>query len=202
MDQFDKNLRKNQRKHTRFVRNDIKSSIVPISILGKKSSISCKLIDISAAGAQISSKEKFGINTKLTLSLQFDDEEQFMLKAKILRKKEINHYLTNHFFTIYKGFLNNKDNPLKSVYLLENGQKIEAKYRLLSLNCLRVLTFSPLKKKYTLAFTLKDGKDTKTDSQFKQFQHHKFYEYGVKFDNINDALADHLLETQTDLIFK
>jgi len=202
MDQPDINQRQNQRKHIRFVRSDIEASIISNSLLGKKNT-SCKLIDISAAGAQFSSKENLGSNTKLTLALQFDDLQEFILRAKIIRKKEVNHYLTDHYFSLYKGLLNNKANPLKSVHLLDNNQKIKAKYRLLSLNCVRILTLFPLnKKKYILAFTLTDKKTTKTDSQFKQFQHHKFYEYGIKFDNINDDLADHLLETQTDLIFK
>jgi len=202
MDQSDINQRSNQRKHIRFVRNDIEASIISASLLGKKT-ISCKLLDISAAGALLSSKEKLGGNTKLTLILQFDDMQEFILKATIRRKKEINHYLTNHYFSIYKGLLNKKENPLKSIHLLDSNRKIRAKYRLLSLDCVRVLTCAPLnKKKYILAFTFDDNKIIKTDSQFKQYQHHKFYEYGIKFENINDDLAEHLLETQTDLIFK
>ena len=204
MDQISSSKLDNQRKHTRFVRDDIKVSILPVSFLGMKEPISCKLIDICSAGLQISTKEKFRVNTNLSLILQFDDGHELKLKAKIVRQKETNHYLTNHSFNIGKDSLKNENNPLKSVHLLNSGNKIEAKYRFLNLNCIRTLTYSPLNKnkQYKLLFTLKNKQMIKTDSQIKSCQHHIHYNYGLKFESTNDALGEHLLETQTDLIFK
>ena len=204
MGQLAKDQFNNQRKHTRFVRDDIKAYIIPVSFLSLQEPIACKLIDISSAGVQLFTKTKFETNIKLTLVLQFDNGHEFKLKAKIVRKKEINHYLSNHNFNIEKSRLKNKDNPLKSVHLIESGKKIEAKYRFLNMRCIRILTFSPLnpKKQYNLVFTLKDEKVIKIDSQFKHYQHHIYHDYGLKLEKTNDTLGEHLLDTQTDLIFK
>lgn len=204
MDQISSDNLDNQRKHTRFVRNDIKVSILPASFLAMKEPISCKLIDICSAGLQVSTKEKLKVNTNLSLILQFDDGHEFKLKAKIARQKETNHYLTNHSFNIAKDILKNKNNPLKSVHLFDLDNRIEAKYRFLNLKCIRILTYSPLKKnkQYKLLFTLKNEHTITTDSQFESYQHYIYHNYGLKFESTNDTLGEHLLETQTDLIFK
>ncbi|NOR69228.1 MAG: hypothetical protein GQ532_05960 [Methylomarinum sp.] len=194
----------NQRKHTRFIRDDIKASVLPVNFLGLKETIACKLIDICSAGLQLSTKEKFRTNTTLLLTLQFDNGREFKLKAKILRHTQKTIYLSNHHFNISKDTLKNKNNPLHSVHLFESDNKIEAKYRFLNINCIRALTFSPLdsKKQYQLAFTLKNKKTIITNSKFKHYQHYIQYDYGLKFDSINDELGDYLLNTQTDLVFK
>jgi len=204
MDQQDKALFKNQRKHTRFVRDDIKVSIIPFSLLSKKKPIECKLIDICATGVQISTKEKLKTNTNLTLYLQFKSDQKFKLKAKIIRKNDIKHHYSDHHFKIFEGFLRKKDNPLISVHLFDSDNKIEAKYRFLDMRCLRILTSSPLdqNKHYDLVFRLKNGEETKISSQITHYQCKTCHDYGLKFDQTNDTLAEHILKTQTDLIFK
>lgn len=204
MDQADTSQIHNKRKHTRFVRDDIKVSIVPTGLLGMKKPIICKLVDICAAGVQLSTKEKFIQNTKLVIILQFKNEQQFKLNTKVMWKKEANHYFTDHNFKLYKGVLKNDDNPLKSVHLLESGNEIKAKYRFLNMNNIRILTFSPLNKKkhYSLIFILSDGKQIQIESHFEHYIHHIYHDYGLKFESTNDALGEHLLNTQTDLIFK
>jgi len=62
MDQLNSTQFHNKRKHTRFIRDDIKVSILPLGLIGLKKPIACKLIDIYAAGIQLSTKEQLAPN--------------------------------------------------------------------------------------------------------------------------------------------
>ena len=204
MDKLHQTTNKNKRKTTRFIRNDIKASIINLRFLGLRQAINCKLIDISSTGVQISTPVKLSVNTKLTLILQFDDGKEFKLKSKLARHKETNHYFSNHSFPTIKNLSKINDASLRKLHFFESNKQIFAKYRNLSSSGVNILTYSPLniKKQHSLLFTLSNGKKHKAITKIDQYQHYRYYNYGIKFDKTNDELGEHILETQTDLIFK
>jgi hypothetical protein len=194
----------NQRKYTRFIRKDIEVTIVKSNLIGYKETIKCKLIDISSTGVQISTPLKLGTNIKVQLILKFGTGKTFKLKAKILRLQESVHYLSNHSFPALQYFLKNKAAPLKSLHLFESNQEILMKFRDLDASSVKIFTYVPLdiKENHSLLFILNNGEQQKISSQIDQYQRLINNSYGIKFEKMSDKLGDHILETQTDLIFK
>ncbi len=80
----------NRRIGVRYVREDIAASVCKISIyffgFGFSKDIIVELIDISSKGVLISTNKKLRINKKITLTLKFEDNKTFTLKAKIIRE--------------------------------------------------------------------------------------------------------------------
>jgi len=200
----------NQRKSTRFIRKDIKASIVKHSILGLKETINCSLIDVSSTGIQISTPLKLGTNIKLTVYLNFDTGKTFELKARIMRHQVTTNYLSVHSFPKIKHLLHNKGISLHKLYLYESNKQnesikqIPAKFRNFHASSVKILTHTPLdtKKQYSLIFILSNGDKYNTLTQINDYQQHKCNNYGIKFNKASDELGDYILETQTDLVFK
>jgi hypothetical protein len=194
----------NQRKSTRFIRKDIKVSIVKPIILGLKEKINCKLVDISSTGIQISTSVKLGTATKLTVNLSFETGKIFKLKSRIKNHHETNHYLSVHSFPKIKTLLNDNEISLDRLCLYQSNNQISAKFRNLHSSSVKVLTLTPLnpEERYNLIFILNNGKKHKAWTKIDDYQHHKYYNYGIKFDKVSDKLGEYLLETQTDLVFK
>jgi len=194
----------NQRKSTRFIRKDIKATIVKSNILGLKKTIKCSLIDISSTGIQISTPLKLGTNIKLTVHLNFDTGKSFELKSRIIRHQVTSNYLSVHSFPIIKNLLDNKDVALDKLYLYESNKQIPAKFRNFHSSSVKILTHTPLdtKKQHSLIFILSNGDKYNTLTQITDYQQHKYNNYGIKFDKANDELGEYILETQTDLVFK
>ena len=194
----------NQRKSTRFIRTDIKVSVEKSSFIGLKETINCKFLDISSTGIQMSTPTKFGTATKLTVNLVFDTGKTFNLKSRIVRQHETNNYLSIHSFPKIKKLLDDEEISLNRLCLYESKEQITAKFRKLGSSSVKILTHAPLnpKKQHSLIFILSNGKKHKVLTQIRGSQHHIYYNYGIKFDKTSDELADYILETQTDLVFK
>lgn len=83
----------NQRKTTRYIRDDISASINRSDIFGGyhsfsySTSIEVELLDISSKGALISSPKKFNLNKKINLVLIFDCNKKFEISSKIIREE-------------------------------------------------------------------------------------------------------------------
>ena len=203
MDQQDQSRVNNQRKSTRFIREDITASIIKTHLISKET-IKCKLVDISSAGVQVSTPVKLGTNVKIQLNLRFGTGKVFELKAKITRQHESTHFLSNHSFPSLQYFLKNKSAPLKSLHLFESNQEIPIKFRNLSDSSVKIFTNVPLniKEKHSLLFILSNGEQQKTFTEIDNYQRIINYNYGIKYEKPSDKLGDHILETMTDLIFK
>lgn len=198
------NINPNQRKSTRYIRRDIDASFVKNKLFGVKAEIKCKLIDVSSTGVQVSTPYKISVNDEIELILSFDDDEEFNIKAEVVSQKELHTYISTHSFPSIDS-LENKEAELVSLHLYESENKrILAKFRNLSTNRVKILTYSPLNKRhrYNLVFTLDNGETHKIDTKIENYQHKVKHSYGVKFEKSNDDLGESLLETQTDLIFK
>ena len=192
------------RKFTRLIRKDIKASVVKSNFLGLTKKINCKLIDISSAGVQIFTPIKFGTGSKLTIHLSFETGKVFKLKSRIKNHHVTNNYLSVHRFPKIKQLLHNKEISLDRLCLYQSNNQIPAKFRNLGSSSVKILTHKPLnpKEQYNLIFMLSNGKKHKTLTQIDDYQHHIYYNYGIKFDKANDDLGEYILETQTDLVFK
>jgi hypothetical protein len=141
-------------------------------------------------------------NAKFILS--FDDDEEFSIKAQVVSQKELHTYISMHSFPTIDS-LKNSETSLSTLHLYESDNKrILAKFRKLDTDSVKVLTYTPLKKRhpYSLIFTLNNGETFKTNTKIEYSQHTIINSYGVKFDKSNDDLGESLLETQSDLIFK
>lgn len=73
----------------RYVREDIAASVCKISILifgiGFTREITVELVDISSKGVLIATTSKLRVNKKITITLKFEDNKTFTIKAKIVR---------------------------------------------------------------------------------------------------------------------
>ena len=191
------------RKSTRFIRKDIKASIEKSNFLGLAEKINCKLIDISSAGVQIFTPIQLRKDSKLTVYLSFETGKAFKLKSRIKNHYETNNYVSIHSFPKIKKLFHDKEISLDRLCLYQANNKIAAKFRNLGSSSVKILTHTPLnpKEQYNLIFTLNNGKKHKTLTQIDDYQHHKYYNYGIQFDKASDALGEYILETQTDLVF-
>lgn len=204
MDQIAARQTQNKRKSTRYIRRDIGVSFIKQNIFGVKADIKCKLIDVSSTGVQISTPYKLRENDDITLILSFDDDEEFSIKAQVVSQKELHTYISTHSFPTIDSLKNN-ETSLSTLHLYESDNKrILAKFRKLDVDSVKVLTYTPLKKRhrYSLIFTLNNGEVHKTNTKIEYCQHTIIHSYGIKFDKSNDDLGESLLETQSDLIFK
>ena len=195
----------NTRKYTRSVRAEITATIVRFNLLGIKEKIACNLIDISAGGIQATTSEKLTVKNKHQIILTFANGDQFKIKADVAWQVEAMHHFSRHSFMMTKDFLNNPDNPLRTVQLMDKDKKeIDAKYRFLSQHSIQFLTYAPLnpKTQYKLNFTLKNGKSINVIPQTDKFKQQSFNRYGFQFSRTNDELAEYLLNTQTELVFR
>ncbi len=59
-----------------------------------------------------------------------------------------------------------------------------------------------IKKKLTVALKFKDGKQFKIKAKIVRQTAKNSLDFGIKFEELQNSLGDHLLETQTDLLFK
>ncbi|MFW5442812.1 MAG: hypothetical protein ACKE51_00695 [Methylococcaceae bacterium] len=195
---------KNRRKSTRLIRADIKASISRRNFLGVRDTFNCKLLDICSAGVQVLTPTNIGVNAKLQLNLQFGNEKEFTLNAKIIHHQESVHFLSTLNFPALQYFLNNKAAPLKSIHLFESNQELKIKFRNLTTSSVKVLSNVAinLNEHHSILFTLYNEEQQKTSCKINKHQKIINYSYGIKFDKPNDALGDCILETQTDLIFK
>ncbi len=202
MDQMIEN--QNQRKSTRYIRRDIVASLIKQNIFGFKTKINCKLKDVSSTGVQIATPHKLKVNSVIILVLNFDDEEEFQIKAQVVSQKELHSYISIHKFPTIES-LKNQESSLSTLHLYESANKrILAKFRKLTNDSVKVLTYSPLNKRhpYNLVFTLENGETLKTDAKIVHYQQIVNHSYGIKFEKSNDDLGESLLETQTALVFK
>ncbi len=204
MEQIPTSKAEDQRKSARFIRKDIKASIIKSNILGLKETITCSLIDISSTGIQISTPIKLGIESKLTSILRFDTGKVFKLKSRIKNHQVTSNYLSLHNFPKIKNLLDNKDVSLDRLYLYESDKLIPAKFRNFHSSSVKILTHTPLdtKKQHSLIFILSNGEKLNTLTQINDYQQHKYNNYGIRFDKTSDELGEYILETQTNLVFK
>lgn len=99
-------------------------------------------------------------------------------------------------------------NDIKVVLITQNllgiDKKIKARLLDISSKGLRVSSTEKLgiKKKITVALKFKDGKQFKIKATTVRQTEKNSLEYGIKFEERQNSLGDHLLETQTDLSFK
>ena len=89
-DQFDPspnvNLTNTDRKSVRYIRNDIKASLIYSNVLGLKTNRPSELNDISTKGALVTTVQKLSINKKVTVIITFDDGKVFRISGKIIRQ--------------------------------------------------------------------------------------------------------------------
>ena len=161
------------RKSTRFIRADIKVSVVKPGLLGLKETINCKLIDISSSGIQISTPQQFGAAYNVIVKLEFDSGKIFNIKSRIVNKRVINSYLSVHSFPQIKNLLNDHDISLQRLCLYESDKEISAKFRNLGSDSVKILTPKPLDKKeqHCLIFTLSNEKKHKVWTQVSEYKH-------------------------------
>lgn len=88
--------------------------------------------------------------------------------------------------------------------LLGIDKKIQAKLQDISSKGLRVCAKEKLSinKKITVALKFKDGKRFNMKARVVRQSSSKKLDYGIKFEERQNDLGEHLLETQTDLLFK
>jgi len=194
----------NKRKSTRFIRTDIKVSIVKSGFLGLNDAINCKLRDISSSGVQISTPTKLAADSKLTVILSFDAGKVFKLKARIIHHQKTETYLSVHSFPKIIELVDDEEISLHELCLYEDQEQVSAKFRNLDPHSVKILTHSPLnlRKQHSLIFILSNGKKHKVLTEIHDYHPQKHNYYGIKFVKTSDELADYSLDTQTDLIFK
>lgn len=83
---LDIDLANNARKAIRYIRNDIKASLVYSNALGLKKTLPSELNDISTKGALVTTVQKLSVNKKVTVIISFDDGKIFKINGKIVRK--------------------------------------------------------------------------------------------------------------------
>ncbi|MEQ1531313.1 MAG: PilZ domain-containing protein, partial [Methylococcales bacterium] len=118
---FSKVTTPNRRIGVRYVREDIAASVCKISIyffgIGFKKDITVELVDISSKGVLISTNQKLKVGKKITITLKFEDDKAFTIKAKIVR--EILSPLHNQY-----GIKFDRLNNDLGDYLLETQNKL------------------------------------------------------------------------------
>ncbi|MBE0434846.1 MAG: PilZ domain-containing protein [Methylomicrobium sp.] len=88
--------------------------------------------------------------------------------------------------------------------LLGIDRKIQAQIQDISSKGLRVSAEEKLSinKKITVAIKFKDGRRFNMKAKVVRQSSSNKFDYGIKFEERQNDLGDHLLETQTDLLFK
>ena len=88
--------------------------------------------------------------------------------------------------------------------LLGIDKKIQAQLQDISSKGLRVSAEEKLSinKKITVALKFKDGRRFNMKAKVVRQSSNNKLDYGIKFEERQNDLGDHLLETQTDLLFK
>ncbi len=89
---FIENLPENKRFAVRYIRSNIKASVLKVRLFGFGRPLGLDLLDISSKGALISSQKKLKKNKKLTLILEFEDGKVFEIKSKIVRFEKDQKY--------------------------------------------------------------------------------------------------------------
>lgn len=82
---FTKDLPDNKRYAVRYIRSNIKASVLKVRLFGLGKPIGLELLDISSKGALISTGKKIRKNKKITLILEFEDGKVFEIESKIVR---------------------------------------------------------------------------------------------------------------------
>ena len=85
---FTKDLPDNKRYAVRYIRSNIKASVLKVRLFGLGKPIGLELLDISSKGALISTGKKIRKNKKITLILEFEDGKVFEIESKIVRLKK------------------------------------------------------------------------------------------------------------------
>lgn len=87
---FSDDLEKNKRDAVRYVREDIAASVCKIRLFNfgflTNKEILVELLDISSKGVLILTNKKLPLKKKITLTLKFEDEKTFQIKASVVRK--------------------------------------------------------------------------------------------------------------------
>jgi hypothetical protein len=91
---FTKDLPENKRYAVRYIRTDIKASIIKVRLFRVGKPMGLDLLDVSSKGALISTGKKIRKNKKITLILEFDDGKVFEISSKIIRleKNQVYRY--------------------------------------------------------------------------------------------------------------
>ena len=82
---FTKDLPENNRFAVRYIRTNIKASVLKVRLFGLGKALGLELLDISSKGALISTNKKIRKNKKITLILEFEDGKTFEISSKIVR---------------------------------------------------------------------------------------------------------------------
>ncbi len=82
---FTKDLPDNKRYAVRYIRTNIKASVLKVRLFGTGKPMGMELLDISSKGALISTSKKIRKNKKITLILEFEDGKTFEISSKIVR---------------------------------------------------------------------------------------------------------------------
>lgn len=80
-----KDLPDNKRYAVRYIRSNIKASVLKVRLFGLGKPVGLELLDISSKGALISTNKKIRKNKKITLILEFEDGKVFEIESKIVR---------------------------------------------------------------------------------------------------------------------
>ena len=105
---FTKNLPDNKRYAVRYIRSNIKASILIVRLFGfGKKPIHLELLDISSKGALVASSKKIRKNKKVTLLLKFEDGKIFKIGSKIVRMEKNNKYQYGIKFDRFNHMLGN-----------------------------------------------------------------------------------------------
>jgi len=89
---FTKDLPENNRFAVRYIRTNIKASILKVRLFGLGKPLGLELLDISSKGALISTNKKIRKNKKITLILEFEDGKTFEISSKIVRLEKDQAY--------------------------------------------------------------------------------------------------------------
>lgn len=153
---------------------------------------------------QISTSKKLIQNKTLRFSLEFADGKKFSLDAKVVRCEDV---ILTLYELIFEGEAladKQKQARLNKVRLFEGDNRIHAKFHSLTYDTVEILTSAMLDRNsdLSLVFYFSDGEELKVCARVAhQGQSINRYHYGIQFDKVNDALGEHLVATQTDLIF-
>jgi len=111
----------NRRIGVRYVREDILASVCKISFfifgIGFSKDMFVELVDISSKGVLISTNKRLRVKKKITITLKFEDDTAFAIKAKIVR--EVRNPIHNYY-----GIKFDKLNNELGDYLLETQNKL------------------------------------------------------------------------------
>lgn len=190
------------RKSVRYKRDDIKVSLSGYLLFSQGRPLDATLLDVSAKGVQVYTPKKLWANKKLVVHLEFADGRKFDLKAKIMRHKlAINYRYKLEFLdggdALEKRFRLGKTNTYVA------GSPIEAEYHNFGVNSVEMLTPNSLGSDDKLSLILDCGAEEQQELEAKIVCQDKLdrHCYGLKFESPNDDLGEHILNTQTRLLF-